>query len=51
MLVATMIHPDHSEFLPLAPKPIRKEDFADKNDYERNAAKRLLGGLSTGVQW
>ena len=45
MLVATMIHPDHSEVFPFAPEPIRKEDGADKNDCERNAAKRLLGDL------
>ena len=38
MLVATMIHPDHSEVFPFAPEPIRKEDGADKNDCERNAA-------------
>ena len=45
MLVATMIHPDHSEVFPFAPEPIRKEDGADKNDCERTAAKRLLGDL------
>ena len=45
MLVATMIHPDHSEVFPFAPEPIRKEDGDDKNDCERNAAKRLLGDL------
>ena len=45
MLVATVIHPDHSEVFPFAPELIRKEDGADKNDCERNAAKRLLGDL------
>ena len=45
MLGATMIHPDHSVVLPLAPEPIRKEDGAKKNDCERNAAKRLLDDL------
>ena len=45
MLEATMIHLDHSEVFPFAPGPIRKEDGADKNDCERNAAKRLLGNL------
>ena len=45
MLGAAIIHPDHSEVLPLAPEPIRKEDGVKKNDCERNAAKRLLDDL------
>ena len=40
-----MIHPDHSEVLPLAPEPIRKEYGTDKTDCERNAARRLSGDL------
>ena len=40
-----MIHPEHSEVFPFAPEPIRKEDGAEKNDCERNAAKRLLDYL------
>ena len=45
MLGAAMIHPEHEEVLPLAPEPILKEDGADKNDCERNAAKRLVDDL------
>ena len=45
MLGAAMIHPEHEEVLPLAPEPILKEDGADKNDCERNAAKRLVNDL------
>ena len=40
-----IIHPEHKEVLPLAPEPILKEDGADKNDCERNAAKRLVNDL------
>jgi len=42
MLAAVMIHPDHREVIPLAPEPIEKQDGSEKNDCERNAAKRLL---------
>jgi hypothetical protein len=42
MLAAVLMHPDHREVLPLAPEPIQKQDGNDKNDCERNAAKRLL---------
>jgi hypothetical protein len=42
MLGAAIIHPDHSEVIPLAPEPIEKQDGDTKNDCERNAAKRLL---------
>ena len=45
MLGAAIIHPEHKEVLPLAPEPILKEDGADKNDCERNAAKRLVNDL------
>ena len=36
------VHPSHREVIPLAPEPIEKQDGSDKNDCERNAAKRLL---------
>ena len=36
----------NKEVLPLAPEPILKEDGADKNDCERNAAKRLVNDLA-----
>jgi len=42
MLAAVMIHPEHREVIPLAPEPIVKQDGSEKNDCERNAAKRLL---------
>ncbi len=42
MLAAVLIHPEHREVIPLAPEPIEKQDGCEKNDCERNAAKRLL---------
>ena len=42
MLAAVMMHPNHREVVPLAPEPIEKQDGSEKNDCERNAAKRLL---------
>lgn len=42
MLSAVLVHPDRKEVIPLAPEPIIKQDGANKNDCERNAAKRLL---------
>ena len=37
-----MVHPDKKTVIPLAPEAITKEDGQEKNDCERNAAKRLL---------
>lgn len=45
MLGAVLVHPDHREVFALAPEPILKPDGAQKNDCERNAAKRLLTDL------
>jgi len=45
MLGAVLVHPDYKEVFPLAPEPILKPDGAQKNDCERNAAKRLLSAL------
>lgn len=42
MLGAVLLHPDHREVIPLAPEPIIKQDGQNKNDCERNAARRLL---------
>lgn len=42
MLGAVLVHPDCREVIPLAPEPILKQDGDNKNDCERNAAKRLL---------
>ena len=45
MLGAAIIHPDMREVIPLMPEPIVKRDGTDKNDGERNAAKRFLAKL------
>ena len=42
MVGAVIVHPDHKVVIPLAPEPIVKGDGDNKNDCERNAAKRLL---------
>ena len=42
MLGAALIHPDKREVIPLMPEPIVKRDGSEKNDGERNAAKRLV---------
>jgi hypothetical protein len=42
ILGAAIAHPDHKEVIPLAPEAIVKQDGDNKNDCERNAAKRLL---------
>jgi Transposase DDE domain len=42
MLGAVLVHPEHSCVLPLAPEPIQRQDGQDKNDCERNAARRWL---------
>jgi hypothetical protein len=45
LLGAAIVHPDRREVIPLAPEPIIKQDGEDKNDCERNAAKRFLAKL------
>jgi hypothetical protein len=42
LLGGVLIHPQHKEVIPLAPEPIVRSDGQEKNDCERNAAKRLL---------
>ena len=42
MLGVAIVHPDFKEVIPLAPEPIINQDGDNKNDCERNAAKRLL---------
>ena len=42
LLGAALVHPQHKEVLPLAPEPIIRADGQEKNDCERNAAKRLI---------
>jgi hypothetical protein len=44
MLAATMVRPDSHVVLPLMPEFIRNEDGTEKQDCERNAAKRWLRG-------
>src|SRR5882672_8163669 len=45
MLGAVIIHPDVRAVIPLMPEPIGKHDGTDKNDCERNAAKRFVAKL------
>ena len=45
VLAAALIHPDLKQVVPFAPEPISKQDGTNKNDCERNAAKRLLSDL------
>jgi hypothetical protein len=42
MLGAAIIHPDVRTVIPLMPEPIGTHDGTDKNDCERNAAKRFI---------
>jgi len=42
MLGAAVVHPERKEVIPLCPEMIIKQDGNDKNDCERNAAKRFL---------
>jgi len=42
MLGAAVIHPDVRAVIPLMPEPIGQDDGTDKNDCERNAAKRFV---------
>ncbi len=45
MLGAAIVHPDHKVVIPLCPEPIIRQDGAEKNDCERNAAKRFFEKL------
>jgi hypothetical protein len=45
LLGAAIIHPDQRAVIPLMPEPIVNRDGADKNDCERNAAKRFVAKL------
>ena len=42
MLGAAIVHPDHKVVIPFAPEMIIRQDGVNKNDCERNAAKRFL---------
>jgi DDE family transposase len=41
-LGAAIIHPDKATVLPMMPEPILKQDGSEKNDCERNAARRYV---------
>lgn len=45
LLGAALIHPDRREVIPLMPEAIIKHDGNEKNDGERNAAKRFIAKL------
>ena len=45
MLGAAIVHPDFKEVIPLDPEFIVKQDGQNKNDCERNAAKRFFEKL------
>jgi hypothetical protein len=45
MLSGSIVHPDKKEVMPVIHEPIIKQDGKQKNDCERNAAKRLLPKL------
>ena len=42
MLGAAIVHPDFPEVIPLPPEPIHRHDGQQKNDCERNAARRWV---------
>jgi hypothetical protein len=50
ILQATVVHPDLSQVIPLAPEFIGNEDGRDKQDCEINAAKRLIARLRSCQQ-
>jgi hypothetical protein len=45
LLGAAIIHPDQRAVIPLMPEPMVNRDGTDKNDCERNAAKRFVAKL------
>jgi hypothetical protein len=42
MLGGCIVHPDQAKVIPLCPEIIQNQDGMDKNDCERNAAKRFI---------
>ena len=42
MLGACIVHPEKSNVIPLCPETIQNGDGSEKNDCERNAAKRFI---------
>ena len=53
MLSAVLVHPDEKEVFVMDNEPIIGQDGNNKNDCERNAAKRLLSNMqdSYGKEW
>jgi len=45
MVGAAILHPDQRVVIPLMPEPIMNRDGTEKNDCERNAAKRFVAKL------
>jgi len=45
MLGACIVHPEKSNVIPLCPEVIQNRDGSEKNDCERNAAKRFIDNL------
>ena len=45
LLGAAIIHPEQRAVIPLMPEPMMNRDGTDKNDGERNAAKRFVAKL------
>jgi len=45
LLAAVIVHPELKTVLPLFPEAITRQDGENKNDCERNAAKRLLPAI------
>jgi len=50
MLAATLVAPGHNMVVPLMPEFIAKQDGAEKQDCERNAAKRWLAAHAARVK-
>ena len=48
MLAATIVAPGHNMVLPLMPEFVARQDGAEKQDCERNAAKRWLATTANG---
>jgi hypothetical protein len=42
LFAGALVHPDRKEVIPVMPEPIIKQDGVQKNDCERNAAKRFM---------
>jgi len=51
MIAAALVKPGLETVLPLMPEFVRNEDGQEKQDCERNAAKRWLESNAEGYQW